>query len=377
MSKKYYIFFLSIFVPFTVYTQDNTSIKDMFSFYQEFISDTRSGECPMYPSCSNYSMQAFSQYGAAKGFLLTTDRLSRCGHEHKLYDINWEKGSAKLEDFPSWNKTLPVLPKRYSVKYSRNLEFYQQLNDTTFFLSLINRKFYQEAILEYHRFAYFNPEARKSLILESNYLVALIGIGEYEKVIYHFENYLQPEHQDRPEILLEVSDAWFRLGNFESSLSVLEQINGSGSHADFKHLFSGINYTYLNRYNDARESFMKTSPDFIYKDFADYNAGIVDQLMSQKRKSPLLGGLLGIFPGGGYLYAGHNTTGITSLILTSLLGYATYTSFKTENYGVGILSGFFAFSFYTGSIAGGAKAAKRFNSQKEQSLKNKLKLNIQ
>lgn len=377
MPLKNFLFYLFMFAHFTVYSQDSNNIKDLFSFYQEFISDTRSGECPMYPSCSHYSMQAFSQYGAAKGFLLTTDRLSRCGHEHKLYDINWAKGSAKLEDYPFWNETPAAMPKKYSVKYSRNLEFYQQSNDTTFFLSLINKKLYREAILEYHRFGHFNPEAKKSLILESNYLIALIGMDEYEKVIYHFENYLVPDLKDRSEILMEVSDAWFRLGNFESSLSVLEGINELGNPADFKHLFSGVNYAYLDRYNDARDSFMKTSPDFIYKDFADYNAGIVDQLMSQKRKSPLLGGLLGIFPGGGYLYSGHNTTGITSLILTSLLGYATYTSFKTENYGVGILSGFFAFSFYTGSIAGGAKAANRFNLQKEKSLKNKLKFNIQ
>lgn len=36
--------------------------------------------CPMYPSCSQYASQAFKRHGAIKGWILSCDRLLRCGH---------------------------------------------------------------------------------------------------------------------------------------------------------------------------------------------------------------------------------------------------------------------------------------------------------
>ena len=59
-------------------------------------------------------------------------------------------------------------------------------------------------------------------------------------------------------------------------------------------------------------------------------------------------------------------------MLTGLLGYASYTSFKTKNHGVGILAGVFTLTFYSGSITGGINAIKRQNLNKEKKLKSKL-----
>lgn len=41
----------------------------------------RAGECPMYPSCSAYSEQAFRMYGPVRGWAMTMDRLMRCGRD--------------------------------------------------------------------------------------------------------------------------------------------------------------------------------------------------------------------------------------------------------------------------------------------------------
>jgi len=41
----------------------------------------RHGQCPMYPSCSEYSRQAVARYGFVKGWVLTMDRLMRCGRD--------------------------------------------------------------------------------------------------------------------------------------------------------------------------------------------------------------------------------------------------------------------------------------------------------
>lgn len=50
-------------------------------FFQKYISRADGDRCPMYPSCSHYAKQAFERHGALKGWILTSDRLLRCGHD--------------------------------------------------------------------------------------------------------------------------------------------------------------------------------------------------------------------------------------------------------------------------------------------------------
>lgn len=45
------------------------------------LSAVRSGGCPMYPSCSDYSKQAIHKHGVFKGWIMTMDRLMRCGRD--------------------------------------------------------------------------------------------------------------------------------------------------------------------------------------------------------------------------------------------------------------------------------------------------------
>ena len=56
----------------------------MIDFYQgplNHCSAVRYGECPMYPSCSEYCKQAFEKYGFFVGAMIASDRLMRCGRD--------------------------------------------------------------------------------------------------------------------------------------------------------------------------------------------------------------------------------------------------------------------------------------------------------
>ena len=54
-----------------------------FKFYKKFITNQDMTNCPFYPSCSQYMLDAVSEYGAA-GFFMGLDRLNRCtSTEHK------------------------------------------------------------------------------------------------------------------------------------------------------------------------------------------------------------------------------------------------------------------------------------------------------
>jgi|UniRef100_A0A7C6EAN1 putative membrane protein insertion efficiency factor len=46
--------------------------------YQLLISPLLPGACRFYPSCSEYSIQAFRQYGIRQGLFLTVKRVLRC-----------------------------------------------------------------------------------------------------------------------------------------------------------------------------------------------------------------------------------------------------------------------------------------------------------
>lgn len=54
--------------------------------YQLILSPHIGGACRFQPTCSEYAVEAFRQYGAVRGFILTVYRLGRChpwgGHGH-------------------------------------------------------------------------------------------------------------------------------------------------------------------------------------------------------------------------------------------------------------------------------------------------------
>jgi hypothetical protein len=78
-------------------------------------------------------------------------------------------------------------------------------------------------------------------------------------------------------------------------------------------------------------------------------------------KSATAARLLSIVSGAGYAYTKNYANAITSLVVNSLLGYATYNSIKKENYGVAAIMGAFSVSFYVGNIFGAGQSAKRYN----------------
>ena len=50
-------------------------------FYRNYISKADGYRCPMYPSCSQYCMEAFKKHGLFLGWIMCSDRLMRCGRD--------------------------------------------------------------------------------------------------------------------------------------------------------------------------------------------------------------------------------------------------------------------------------------------------------
>ncbi|UCG64254.1 MAG: membrane protein insertion efficiency factor YidD [Deltaproteobacteria bacterium] len=49
--------------------------------YRRSISPIDGKDCPMYPSCSEYSIRSFKKHGFFIGWMMTGDRLFRCGRD--------------------------------------------------------------------------------------------------------------------------------------------------------------------------------------------------------------------------------------------------------------------------------------------------------
>jgi hypothetical protein len=73
-------------------------------FFQRVISRADGDRCPMAPSCSHYAANAFAHHHPATAWVLTCDRLLRCGHDEvRQAPRVWVDGHARAFDPVSAN----------------------------------------------------------------------------------------------------------------------------------------------------------------------------------------------------------------------------------------------------------------------------------
>lgn len=59
----------------------SSPVMHVLDIYKKYISKVDGDRCPMYPSCATYSRQAFQKHGLFMGWIMTSDRLLRCGRD--------------------------------------------------------------------------------------------------------------------------------------------------------------------------------------------------------------------------------------------------------------------------------------------------------
>ena len=79
--------------------QETSFLSQSIELYQKILSRSDGDRCPMHPSCSTYAKQAFRTHGILKGWILTSDRLLRCGYDEiELSGRKIIKGKYKTPD---------------------------------------------------------------------------------------------------------------------------------------------------------------------------------------------------------------------------------------------------------------------------------------
>ena len=90
----------------------------------------------------------------------------------------------------------------------------------------------------------------------------------------------------------------------------------------------------------------------------------VERYAGRRDKKPWVGGVLGLVPGLGYVYAGEYANAVRSLILNSLFIWGMAETAEDDQWGLFALVTFGEFTWYSGSIYGGIDAAHRHNQRR-------------
>ena len=89
-----FFIFLSI-SPIWSQDSEENSITGIFDFYQKVISPIDGDRCPMYPSCSQYAKDSIQKHGVVLGWIMSMDRLVRCGRDEKKISPSLYIGNKK------------------------------------------------------------------------------------------------------------------------------------------------------------------------------------------------------------------------------------------------------------------------------------------
>ncbi len=103
-STLYFIFLTFLFsctFPGTPKNQPtNSPAIQTIKLYQKYISPVDGQRCRMYPSCSEYGRQAFHKHGFLTGWVMTCDRLLRCGRNELTTSPQIVKNGNRFCDDP-------------------------------------------------------------------------------------------------------------------------------------------------------------------------------------------------------------------------------------------------------------------------------------
>ena len=70
----------------------------LVQFHRNYLSPIDGKECPMYPSCSEYSLLCLKKHGAFVGWMMSCDRLLHEGNEMRQAPLIYVNGEARFHD---------------------------------------------------------------------------------------------------------------------------------------------------------------------------------------------------------------------------------------------------------------------------------------
>lgn len=356
--------------------------------YQRLVSPSRGSSCPMHPHCSRYGLLAFKRFDPVRAFMMTSDRLHRCGHDLSHYAAVVVDGQLRFEDL------LPGLPDTRETGFSPLASGHEsapaglpepasgpgppgESGTPDSLLYHFARMLQVEAnldraIIEYRRLlAYYPNSAYYAMAAQS--IFDCYFLGERWLDAAHWGSELldrQVMIVDTSRMLFSIGVCYLKLGNNRRAREYLARASAAGGPdvRDRATMLSGLSYVYDLDWREAAARFAGIEDSSPLYENAVSCRDLCTRGQNLKRKSPTLAGMLAVMPGLGYLYDGYRQTALSSFIVNSLFFWATYQAFDRNNSGLGTLLAVLSFGWYSGNIYGSVVSAKRRNIRMQDDL---------
>ena len=100
----------------------NSAVGDYIRIYQNRISEQKNSRCAMYPSCSNYGLQVFADKPFWEALPLLADRLCRCSHDARFYDVTYKPVSFNKIGYTSESKVENLVSTLCLARFALSLQ---------------------------------------------------------------------------------------------------------------------------------------------------------------------------------------------------------------------------------------------------------------
>lgn len=365
--------------------------------YQVLISPSKGTSCPMHPHCSLYGYETFRRHNLISAFMMTADRLHRCGHDLKMYEpvevdgfirfydpimtsedesaSDDEGGTLESEDQTRHNVTSHVS----ASLVSPNARVFG--SDSVLFgfaESLRADGDLDRAITEYRRLLFYYPQSQLWAATAIS-LLDCYALSEQHLDAAHWGQSLVDGNRDQVDtgyVKLVMGSSYFHLDNFSMARTYLGGVVSTDQ--DFagqkSEMLLGLAFANEYMWTEAENTFAGVSQDSPYAQQSRTSAALCKEGRNLSMKSPTVAGLLAIVPGLGYLYDGYPQTAFSALTVNSLFAWGMIEAFKDDKSGLGVMLAVLSFGWYSGNIYGSVKSARRRNTKLKEDLLTEFNL---
>ncbi len=369
--------------------------------YQLLVSPSKGSFCPMHPHCSLYSYQAFKRYNPIKAFLMTADRLHRCGHDLDNYEtVEVDRFVRFLDPIhpfladnesnsnaDTWSEIhsqvwLNTTQKTdISVQISSDDSLTEDSRLFHFAETLQSEGDYDRAITEYRRLLFYFPNSRFQKQALKSLFHCYYKAKQYLIAIHWGQDILSKDVglTDESELKFFIGASYFKLDNFPLARNYFAEAatRDNGVIKEKSILSQGLSYAKEASWEDAEKSFAGISLDSKFSDNARKCRKLCQEGKKLGLRNPTTAGVLAIIPGLGYLYDGYKQSALSSFIVNGLFIWSTFEAFRKDNQGVGIMLGILSFGWYAGNIYGSVISAQRRNIKLRNDLLLKFDIGFQ
>jgi len=232
---------------------------------------------------------------------------------------------------------------------------------------LFDRGHYYQAVTEYERFIYYNPDHPS--VPEARLKIAFCyQRGEqYDKAIELFR-LLADEYHDQAvgkEAAFNVGQSFLLNEDYAQALIEFNSFvkdNPDSPLADKAQWSSAWTAIYLEDYASAQEHLLCVRKNSNYRKPSRELASALEELPHLPRKSPFLAGFLAaVVPGAGHLYTGKKKQALFTFFTNALLAFGTYEAFSNDLYTAGGFLSLFSLNYYSGNIFGALNSTHIYN----------------